>query len=168
MRRHAHKDTEFINCVILVVFIFSLIGEISAAAPPPGKPRYRPPKKPVVVKKRYMRMPLSKRPSAPGKKYIWVPRYAHPSGKLIGGYWRPPCKKGFVWVKDSLNVLGDMSLGHCRPIKPVKGKVWIPGYWKEGKWTAGFWRVQTKPGSIWMPGHFNKKGIWVPGRWKGH
>ena len=142
----------------------TLAGQVSTH-PPPRPPKHRPPGKPPVYKHRYAPKPVRARPPRPAAGYIWVPRYEHPAGVYVDGFWRPPKKKGFVWVEGHWK--GDVWVpGHWNPETAKSGHIWVPGYWDGGSWIDGYWRPSNKPGYIWVPGHYNKQGKWIKGHWK--
>ncbi len=158
----------------LILSLIYMIGSFEAwAAPPkplpPKKIVMPPPPPPPVrkpIKQRFKLAPLPSRPAPPAAGYVWVERYMHPSGKYVGGFWRPQHKPGYLWIKGYWNDEGDWIFGFWKPEKPKVGHVWEPGYWDGIIWIEGYWRVEEKPDFIWVPGHFNSKGIWVKGHWQ--
>ncbi len=45
--------------------------------------------------------------------------------------------------------------------------VWVAEYRVPGgPVIQGYWRPATKPGYVWVKGHLNRDGNWVPGHWK--
>lgn len=49
---------------------------------------------------------------------------------------------------------------------------WQPGYWrwagKEHEWYEGRYVVRPRPGAVWVPGHWERRGggwIYIDGRW---
>ncbi len=64
-----------------------------------------------------------------------------------------------------------------KPPKPGPKHVWIAGHWKWDKqkkdyiWVKGKWVKPERPGTTWVPGHWDNtpKGFkWIPGHWKNH
>jgi len=127
------------------------------------RPKHRPP---IYKKRRYIVAPPAFRPKPPGPKYIWVPRYKHPSGIYIGGYWRPPSKPSFIWVDGYWNEEGEWVFGYWKPIEVKPGYLWAPGYWDNTIWVEGYWRPAKKPNYIWVPGYYNTRGVRIKGHWK--
>ena len=160
-----------------MLFLLSPIAEGLSAPPkhpppkhPLGKPHVHrvPPKHapPVYKTRKYIAAPPAFRPNPPGPKYLWVPRYRHPSGVYIGGYWRPPSKPGFTWVDGYSNTAGVRIFGYWKPIRVKPGYIWAPGYWNNTVWVNGYWRQAQKPNLVWVPGHYNSNGVRKKGHWK--
>jgi len=129
-----------------------------------GAPEKHP--RPLHPKKKYMISPPAVRPKAPGSSHVWVPRYRHPSGVYVGGYWRPPSRASFIWIEGYWNEGGAWVFGYWKPLKVKPGYVWVPGYWGNTVWVNGYWRPAKKPNHIWVPGHYNNRGVWIKGHWK--
>lgn len=49
---------------------------------------------------------------------------------------------------------------------PRIGVVWVAGYWSDGHWHAGFYRPAHNAGFVWVDGHHDRRGRWVPGYWR--
>jgi hypothetical protein len=158
-----------------ILFSFSVVTE-GCAAPPLG-PRH-PPRKvqphkvspkhraPVYKKRIYVIAPLAVKPKPPTFQHIWIPRYRHPSGTYIGGYWRPPSRPGFTWVDGRWNEEGLWVFGYWKPLIEKPGYLWVPGYWDGTLWVDGYWRPAKKTGLIWVPAHYSSGGVWIKGHWK--
>jgi hypothetical protein len=125
--------------------------------------RRHPPRRPMVIKKPII-TPVKARPPRPAKSYLWVPRYKLHTGIVVGGYWRPPAKKGFFW-KEGYWQGNQWIPGHWVPKKTKVGYVWVPGYWDGSVWINGHWRPKVKIGFSWSCGHFNSAGVWIRGHW---
>ena len=173
------KLRNFLFAWVAILFLFSLVNWGCSAPPhprvrplkhPPGKPhvyKVHPKHHPPIHKKRaYVVAPLPFRPSPPGPRYFWVPRYRHPSGVYIGGYWRPQSKPNFIWVEGYWNAQGEWVFGYWKPVKATPGHVWVPGYWNGTLWVEGYWRQERKPNHIWISGHYGTHGLWIKGYWK--
>ncbi len=51
---------------------------------------------------------------------------------------------------------------HCGLAQAKCGKVWVDGHNnRDGKWIPAHWRHKR-----WVPGHHNAGGKWVPGHFK--
>ncbi len=146
--KNIRKVLTFLNTCI---FLFTLLvkGFAFPSSPPPE------PRSPEM-------------PAPPGPGYVWTPFYRHPSGIYIGGFWRVPHREGYVWIEGYLNEDGEWVFGFWKPVKIKNGRVWVPGYWDGTKWINGYWRPARKPGYIWVPGHYNKDGVWMRGKWEKH
>lgn len=99
------------------------------------------------------------------KGYIWVPGYWF-AGRWVPGLWRPAKRPGFVWVDGRWSRNGEWMAGQWRPARVPAGRVWVSGRWVGRAWVAGHWRPTERKGYVWVAGHHNRQGQWVPGRWK--
>lgn len=92
---------------------------------------------------------------------VWVPPHTLPGGEVIPGYWRPPFRKGYYWVKGKEDGNGNWLPGHWNPAgRAPENQVWVPGYWDGTVIVDGYWRPVSRPGSIWVDPH------WFEGRWR--
>ncbi len=62
-----------------------------------------------------------------------------------------------------------VGCSHARPPKPGPNFVWIPARTgPNGGVLPGYWKYAHPPRphhKRWTPGHLNKRGVWIPGRW---
>ena len=95
---------------------------------------------------------------------VWVPPHTLPSGQVIPGYWRPPFRKGFYWVKGREDENGNWIPGHWNPVHSSSSdQAWVPGYWNGTIWIEGYWRPHCRPGHRWV------RPCWRDNRWyRGH
>jgi len=84
-----------------------------------GAPEKHP--RPLHPKKKYMISPPAVRPKAPGSSHVWVPRYRHPSGVYVGGYWRHRQEP----VLSGLRATGMREAHGYSVTGTVKGETWI-------------------------------------------
>ena len=61
---------------------------------------------------------------------------------------------------------------YAQPICPVRGYIWVPGYWAYGEdgyfWVAGMWVLPPRVGLLWTPGYWAFDDgfyIWHVGYW---
>jgi hypothetical protein len=59
------------------------------------------------------------------------------------------------------------------PVAPVRGYVWVPGYYRwDGRaylWAPGRYVVPPRPHAAWVPGrwhHHHQGWYWTNGRWR--
>ncbi len=150
--------------ILAAVFLFGMLLEACAVRPGPPPHRKRALKRPP--RHRMVPAPVKVRPRAPKPGHVWVSRYKTPAGIVVGGYYRPPAKVGFVWRDGYWNDVGIWVAAHWVPVNTKAGHVWVGGFWDGTVWIDGFWRPATKNGFAWIAGHRNKGGTWVPGHWK--
>jgi hypothetical protein len=59
------------------------------------------------------------------------------------------------------NLLYDETASGYYAPSPVRA-VWVPGHYnRHGGWVPGHWRK-----SVWVPGHHDRYGRWIPGHWR--
>ncbi len=104
--------------------------------------------------------------SSPGQ--VWVAPHTLPTGQVIPGYWRPPFRKGYYWVKGKEDKEGNWIPGHWKPVgRAPKDKVWVPGYWNGAIFVDGYWRPVSRSGHTWVgPGWYG--GRWRDGHWRAY
>ena len=90
-----------------------------------------------------------------------------------GSLMAKPPKPGndFVWVVKYRTPSGTVILGHWKYVgKPRPGHIWIPGHYdRRGCWHVGHWAKRPRPPHSkcrWIPGHRNHHGWWVQGHWR--
>lgn len=89
------------------------------------------------------------------------------AGEAAGEYDDDAPDEDFVW-EDGDQLEDGTTLDGFYRLRSRPGFVWTPGHYEGGSWVAPDWRP-TRPaprGQVWVPGHRGADGYWIAGQWR--
>jgi hypothetical protein len=142
--------------LLLVVFSFLLYVPVFADSVPDGPGNYV---NGVWVK---VELPDSNSP------WEWVPGHWSNNSKWISGHWKQvECSsvEAVEWVPAHWGANEKWVHGYWKNVRVVEGKTWVSGHWRNGKWIPSHWKggeIKESKSRVWISGHRNASGKWVP------